>query len=238
MKCCVVDDEPLAARLIASYIERTPYMELAGVYSSAREAVRTIINGDADVAFLDIRMPQLDGIEFARIVPDSVQLVFTTAYSDYAIEAFKVGAADYLLKPVSFEDFSATAERLYKRHNLMHTEATLAPVADGRILVKSGHGMEQIDTEQIMLVESWKEYVKIYLDGRATAIVTLSTMRTIEKHLPESSFMRVHRSFIINTRRIQRMDRQKIVVADREIPVGDSFRTRVAEYIATHLPAE
>lgn len=242
MRCCVVDDEPLAARLIASYIEKTSFMQLTGVYGSARDAVRAIMAGEVDVVFLDIRMPQLDGVEFARLVPERVQIVFTTAYSDYAVEAFRIGASDYLLKPVSFEEFSTSARRVYSRYNLMtakdKTSDEIAPKADGRILVKLRHGMEQIDTDDIVVVEGLKDYVKIYAANRSAAIVTLSSMRTIERHLPEDSFLRVHRSYIINTRRITRMDRQKILVSGREIPVGDSYRGKVAEYIATHLPAE
>lgn len=239
MRCCVVDDEPLAARLIASYIDKTPFMELTGVYSSAREAVKCIVAGEVDVAYLDIRMPQLDGIEFARLVPDSVQVVFITAYSDYAVEAFRVGASDYLLKPVSFDEFSASARRLYSRYNRPRSDEPVETAsADGRILVKSKQGMEQIDTANILVVEGLKDYVKIHMADRNSAVVMLSSMRVIEKHLPENSFLRVHRSFIVNTRRITRLDRQKVVVGDREIPVGESYRPKLAEYIAAHLPAE
>lgn len=239
MRCCVVDDEPLAARLIASYIEKTPFMELTGVYSSAREAVKSIVAGEVDVAYLDIRMPQLDGIEFARLVPDSVRIVFITAYSEYAVEAFRVGASDYLLKPVSFDEFSASARRLYSRFNPPRSDEGIDAVSsDGRILVKSKQGMEQIDTDNIMVVEGLKDYVKIHMADRPGAVVMLGSMRVIERHLPENSFMRVHRSFIVNTRRITRLDRQKVVVGDREIPVGESYRSKLAGYIAAHLPSE
>lgn len=237
LRCCIVDDEPLAAKLIASYIEKTPFMQLAGIFCSAHEAVRPLMQGEVDVAFLDIRMPQLDGIEFARLVPEGVQTVFVTAYSEYAVQAFKVGASDYLMKPVSFEEFSATALRLYNRHNGSAPDET-APKIDGRMLVKLRHGLEQINVADIILIEGLKDYVKIHMGNRPAPIVTLSSMRNIERHLPDDSFMRVHRSFIVNTSRIQRIDRQKIVIADRDIPVGDSYRTRVSDYIASHLPSE
>lgn len=111
LRCCVIDDEPLASGLIASYITKTPFMELAGEYSSPKDAISMILDGDVDLVFLDINMPQLNGIEFAKIIPPSVQIIFTTAYDNYAVEGFRVNALDYLLKPISYEEFLAAGKR-------------------------------------------------------------------------------------------------------------------------------
>ncbi|MDE5919946.1 MAG: LytTR family DNA-binding domain-containing protein [Duncaniella sp.] len=233
IRCCVIDDEPLAARLIASYVEKTPFLSLVGTYGSAREAIKPIMDGEVDAVFLDIRMSQLSGMEFARIVPKNVQVVFVTAYSEYAIDAFRVGATDYLVKPVSFEEFTAAALRIRDK-----CLARCVPGgADGRLLVKVDRGMMQINTPDIVMVEGLKDYVKIHLaEGRT--VVTLSSMKGIERHLPSSDFMRVHRSYIVSIDRISRIDRQKVVVAGRDIPVGDSYRPSVAAYIASHTPSE
>lgn len=233
IRCCVIDDEPLAGRLIASYIEKIPFLVLAGVYGSAREAVKSIIDGDVDAVFLDIRMSQLSGMEFARIIPKGVQIVFVTAYSEYAIDAFRVGATDYLVKPVSFEEFSAAAVRIKERFDSTNIPAA----ADGRLLVKVERGMTQISTDSIVMIEGLKDYVKIYLDDAST-VVTLSSMKGIERHLPERDFMRIHRSYIINVSRIARIDRQKVIVGGREVPIGDSYRQVLSMYIASHSPID
>lgn len=235
IRCCVVDDEPIAARLIASYIEKLPFLTLAGVFGSAREAVRLIMDGEIDAVFLDIRMSQLSGMEFARIVPKGVQVVFVTAYSEYAIEAFRVGATDYLVKPVSFEEFSAAAMRIKDR--LVMQQDLTSPAADGRLLVRIDRGMTQISAADIVLIEGLKDYVKIHLSD-SSQVVTLSSMKGIERHLPQGDFLRVHRSFIVNVDRIQRIDRQKLTVGGRDIPIGDSYRPAVNAYISSHTPTE
>ncbi len=234
IRCCVIDDEPLAGRLIASYIEKIPFLELAGVYGSAREAIKAIIDGGVDTVFLDIRMSQLSGMEFARIIPKGVQIVFVTAYSEYAIDAFRVGATDYLVKPVSFEEFSAAAVRIRDRF----ISTNMPSVAtDGRLLVRIDRALTQIRTDDIVMIEGLKDYVKIYLEDSST-VVTLSSMKGIERHLPEQDFMRVHRSYIINVNKISRIDRQKMIVDGREIPIGDSYRQALSAYVSSHSPAE
>ncbi len=233
LRCCVIDDEPLAARMIASYVEKTPFLQLAGVFGSAHEAVKCIMEGSIDVVFLDIRMSQLSGMEFARIIPKGVQIVFVTAYGDHALDAFKVGATDYLMKPVSFEEFTASALRV-KERNDGHREPV---AADGRLLVKVDRGLMQIATADIVIVEGLKDYVKIHLADGST-VVTLSSMKGIERHLSASDFLRVHRSFIVNVNRISRIDRQKILIGERDIPVGESYRPGVSAYISSHCPGE
>lgn len=234
IRCCVVDDEPLAARLIASYVEKTPFMTLQGVYNSAREAVKVILSGEVDVVFLDIRMPQLSGMEFARLVPKGVQVVFVTAYSDHAVEAFRVGATDYLVKPVSFDEFSSASNRVKERLLSLPADNIRA---DGRLIVRIGRGLEQIVTCDILYVEALKDYVRIHLVGRSP-VITQTSMKSIERHLPAESFMRIHRGFIVNTYRIERIYRQKVSVGGNILPVGESYRQIVGDYISSHFPGD
>lgn len=233
MNCCVIDDEPLAAGLIASYIEKHPLLSLGGTFHSAQEAVREVMSGKFSLVFLDINMPQLNGLEFAGLVPHDTRVIFTTAYDSHAIEAFHVGAADYLLKPVSYEDFNAAVMRIHER---MATTATTPPEPVEHILIKNNHKYEQVATADIVCIEGLKDYVKIHLtDGRI--IVTLSSMRSVESLLSSHRFMRVHRSYIINTDAIQSIERNRLTVTDGlEIPVSEGYRQTVADYIAAHNP--
>ena len=143
LRCCVVDDEPLAGQLIASYIEKTPFMELVGVFTSAQEAIKTIYNEDIDIVFLDIQMPQLNGIEFAKIIPQTCRIILTTAYDSYAIQGFKVNALDYLLKPVNYEEFVDAANKALKWAELNKKSLTNSSYKDF-IIVKSEYKLIQI----------------------------------------------------------------------------------------------
>ena len=232
MRCCVIDDEPLAAELLASYIDKTPFLENAGTFNSAAEAVKVVMSGNIDIVFLDIKMPQLNGLEFARIIPKQTQIIFTTAYDNHAIEAFRIGALDYLLKPVSFEEFSSAVVRASERHKQI--AATFAstsgkPLADGHLLVRINHRMEQIKTADIIYIEGLKDYVKIHLNGR-DPVVTLTSMRALEQHLPAGEFMRIHRSYIVSVANIATIDRQKITLTgNRSLPVSDGYRQAVSD---------
>lgn len=233
MKCCVIDDEPLAAALISSYIDRLPQLTAAGVYHSAIEAVRAVTTEHFGLVFLDINMPMLSGTEFARIVPPTTKVIFITAYDNHAIEAFRVGAVDYLLKPVSFEEFSAAVNRVMERSALN----AAAPPASGQprrdLFVKTGHRYDRIIIDNLLYVEGLKDYVKLHTADGATT-VTLSPIRTIENMLPEKRFIRVHRSFLVNTDAIAAIERTRLILTDgSEIPVGDSYRAAVADYIAS-----
>ncbi len=160
LRCCVVDDEPLAQELVASYIEKTPFMELVGKFSSAQDSVKTILEEDIDVVFLDIHMPQLNGMEFARIVPPTCRIIFTTAYDRYAIEGFKVNALDYLMKPISYEEFVGAANKALQWVELRRRADEL----DNNkryIIVKSEYKQVQIPIDKIQFIEGLKDYVKI-----------------------------------------------------------------------------
>lgn len=230
LRCCVVDDEPLARDLIASYIEKTPFMELAGKFSSAQEAVKTILEDDIDVVFLDIHMPQLNGMEFARILPPTCRIVFTTAYANYAIEGFKVNALDYLMKPVSYEEFVGAANKALQWVD-MRRRADDNALNRRFIIVKSDYKQIQVDINTILYIEGLKDYVRIFLDGEASSIMTLMSMKSLERFLPPSQFMRVHRSFIVNTSKIKVIERNRIVFGSTYIPVSDSYRQTFTDFL-------
>ncbi|MDE6099858.1 MAG: LytTR family DNA-binding domain-containing protein [Paramuribaculum sp.] len=231
LRCCVIDDEPLAAQLINSYILRTPYLEDGGIFSSAQEAVKKVIDGDFDLIFLDINLPQLNGLEFARIVPPSTRVIFTTAYDNYAVESFKVNALDYLLKPISYEEFSKSASRALQHLN-GQAAAQKRRELDS-IIVKSEYKLVQIPIDDILYIEGLKDYVKICTVSGT--VMTLMNIKALERTLPDDKFMRVHRSFIVNMRRITVIERNRIVFGTTYIPISESYKQAFSDYVSARL---
>lgn len=233
LRCCVVDDEPLAGQLIASYIEKTPFMELAGVFTSAQDAIKTILDEKIDIVFLDIQMPQLNGIEFAKIIPRTCRIILTTAYEFYAIQGFKVNALDYLLKPINYEEFISSVNKALQWVELnRHAEAN--SINKNYIIVKSEYKLVQIPIADILFVEGLKDYVKIYIDNEQKSIMTLMSMKTLERHLPMNQFLRVHRSFIVNTCKIKTIERNRIIFGNHYIPISESYKQAFVDYINRH----
>lgn len=235
LRCCVIDDEPLASGLIASYIEKTPFMELVGEYSSPKDAISTILNDKIDVIFLDIQMPQLNGIEFAKIIPQNTRIIFTTAYSNYAVEGFRVNALDYLLKPISYEEFLAAANRALNWHEMSRKAqpgGNSETIQGEYIFLKSEYKLVQIKIDDIIYIEGLKDYVKIYIDGSEKSIMTLLSMKMLEQTLPSDQFMRVHRSFIVNLSKIKVIERNRIIFGRTQIPISDSYKEAFSEFIA------
>lgn len=239
LKCCVIDDEPLAAELIANYVRRTPSLELAGVFNSAQDAFSVISSGEISLLFLDIQMPQLSGLEFARILPRTTRVIFTTAYANYAIEGYKVNAIGYLLKPVSYSEFLQAVERAAGDTPAQHggPASISTPAAESDyLMVKTEYRLRQIPKADILFIEGLKDYVKIYVVGDARPTVSLLSLKSLERILPSASFMRVHRSFIVNLTKISTIERGNIIIDDHQIPISDSFRADVQAYISSLLP--
>lgn len=230
LKCCVIDDEPIAAQLIQSYIERTPFCSLAGVFTSAQDAIRTIISGDVDIVFLDIQMPQISGLEFAKIVPPGVRIIFTTAYGQHAVEGFRANALDYLMKPISYSEFLDSANRALE-WKLLRTRAGVAPgatvtsqIISDYLVVKSDYKLVQIATKDILFIEGLKDYVKIYPVSGGPCVISLMSLRALEASLPRPRFLRVHRSYIVNTEHIRVIERNRILFDRKEIPVSETYK--------------
>lgn len=239
LTCCVVDDEPLAAQLIATYCERTPNLELQGVFSSAQDAFSELASGKIDLVFLDIQMPQLSGMEFARLIPKNTKVIFTTAYESYAVEGYKVNAVGYLLKPVSYDEFLEAVSRVAGAEESQPSNTAPAAVPENDndyLIVKSEYRLRQIAKRDILFVEGLKDYVKIYVEGENRAILSLLSLKSLEHSLPQDLFMRVHRSFIVNLNKIKTIERSNIIIGDHSIPVSDSFRSDLQDYISSRLP--
>ncbi len=303
IKCIVVDDEPLAARLIEGYVRKTPFLSLEGTFTGSAAAFEFLHGHDVDLLFCDIQMPGLSGMELSRMLPERTRIIFTTAFSDYALEGFKVRALDYLLKPVSYEDFLGAALKARDYFELAERACRVAdtsaapghldrlddhaanPVSssaaaaggaapghldrredrqdglDGRqnnpghrdcrddqacrddrdcrddrartavpqnprsIFVKTEYRLQQIELDKITYIEGLKDYVKIHLDGGAPPVLSLMRLKSLEDSLPQNSFVRVHKSFIVRLCRIDAIERNHIIIGQDRIPIGESYQS-------------
>lgn len=240
LKCCIIDDEPLAIELLESYVKRTPFLQLEASFNSAVQAVERVSRGDIDLIFLDIQMPELDGMEFSRVIEGRSRIVFTTAFGQYAVDSYKVNAIDYLLKPIAYADFLKAAQKALQWFELSESSATGTPAehptASPYIFVKSDYKLKQIPLDKILYIEGLKDYVKIYLEGEPHPILSLLSLKSLEEMLPEEQFIRVHRSFIVQGSKIKMIDRNRIVFGKEYIPISDTYKESFAEFIARHSP--
>ncbi len=235
LNCIIIDDEPLAAQLLASYAERTPVINLVGTYNSAVAAIKDIKEKKIDLLFLDIQMPDLSGLEFATLIPKSTKIVFTTAFSQYAVDGYKVGALDYLLKPISYEDFIRVVDKAEKIFT--EQERQIVYDRDRFIYVKSEYKLLQIRLDDILFIEGLKDYVKIYLEGNQKYVMSLMNMKKMEENLPKPEFMRTHRSYIVHMTKVKLVDRFRIVFGSSYIPISDSYKDEVQRYLDLHTLA-
>lgn len=240
LTCAIVDDEPLAVRLLETYVQKTPFLRHCGSYSSAIEAMSGLRETPVNLLFLDIQMPELSGLDFARIVGEETRIVFTTAFSQYAIDGYKVNAIDYLLKPISYADFLTATNKAVKwfGHTALNEEATVSPVPlvePDAFFVKSDYKIIRVCFDDILYIEGLKDYVKIYLESSRKPVLSLTAMRTVEGFLPSPTFQRIHRSFIVNMNKITVMERGQIVFGDKRIPISDSYKERIQDFINRHL---
>ena len=231
INCAIIDDEPLAAGLLKSYAEKTPFLHLIGAYGSALEAMRELREHPVQLLFLDIQMPELSGIEFARILPPETKVIFTTAFQQYAIEGYKVSALDYLLKPVSYDDVLVVANKALDWFSVAQKQQTYAE--DRFMFVKSDYKLVRVALDDILYIEGLKDYVRIYLsDGQK--IMSLMNMKKLEEYLPRPEFLRTHRSYIVHMTKAAQVDRFRIVFGDQYIPISDSYKDDVQQYFDQH----
>jgi len=220
LTCAIIDDEPLALNLLESYVNKTPFLTLKGKYSSAVQAMRDISEKTVDLLFLDIQMPELSGLEFSKMIDANTRIIFTTAFEQYAIEGYKVNALDYLLKPISYIDFLQAANKAVQWFDLLQKPKEEIE----SIFVKSDYKLVQIDLDKILYIEGLKDYIKIYTEDSARPILSLMSMKAMEELLPESRFMRVHRSYIVQKQKIRVIDRGRIIFGKAYIPISDSYK--------------
>lgn len=229
--CAIIDDEPLAAGLLESYVKKTPYLSLKGTYNSAILAMKDLREDPVQLLFLDIQMPELSGLEFAKILPKGVKVIFTTAFSQYALEGFKANALDYLLKPISYEDFLKSTDKAYEWFSISMKQDIYK--RDRFMLVKSDYKLLRVCLDEILYIEGKKDYVCFYLKN-GEVVQSLMSMKKLDDFLPKPEFLRTHRSFIVHMPEIQLIDRFRIIFGDVYIPISENYKEDVLTYLDQH----
>lgn len=234
LKCIAVDDEPLALDIIEDYVSKVPFLELVKRTENAIEALQLVQAGGIDLVFLDIQMPELTGIQFLKIAGGKASFILTTAYSQYALESYDLNVSDYLLKPIAFDRFYKAVEKV---HNLVKVKDYAAPVqpvlketlkptvvqpVQDFIFVKTEHKIQKIELDDILYIEGLKDYISIFT--KTERVITLQNMKKMEETLPSSQFIRVHKSYIISLDKIESIERSRITICGKMIPVGDTYR--------------
>lgn len=243
IKCIAIDDEPLALKKLVTYINKIPYLELVAQCHSAIQAQQVINDNQIDAIFLDINMPDLNGMDFAKSLEQDHSrgplMVFTTAFGEYAIEGYKANAVGYLLKPYSFDEFEASAQKvkdIYEIRQHALTDVTTQVDDDGIIYVKSDYKIVRIAIDSILYIEAMSEYLRISCDDKAKPTIVLLSMKKIEEHLPSSMFMRIHRSFIINLKKIIEVKKNHVILeGDVSLPIGDNYKDAFMNYLNSKI---
>lgn len=231
LNCLIVDDEPLAVELLEAYVKRTPFLELKGAFTNAFDALALLEKETLDLLFLDIQMPELNGLELSRLVGTQVKVIFTTAFEQYAVEGFKVDALDYLLKPISYPEFLRAAHKALRWKEMAEAASSLEvrEIADA-LFVRSGNKFVKVQLSHILYIEGMQDYVKIYLDDNSQPVVTLNTMKDFEESL-SFPFLRIHRSYIINFDKVTMVERNRVFLGGTCVSVSDTYKEQFLEQI-------
>jgi len=240
LNCIAVDDEPLALGLVCKFIEQTPFLKLVGRYSSAVDALKVIHSQKIDLIYLDIQMPDLNGIELARVInrgPESPRIIFTTAFAQFGLEGYKVDALDYLLKPFNYEEFLRTAAKAHAYYELINrapaTVAVESEHADDQYLfLKVEYQLVRIALDDILYIEGLKDYVKVHLKNSEKAVLSLTSLKALDEKLSPKKFMRVHRSFIVALDKITTMTKNSLQIGKVNISVGSQYKEAFGEFVA------
>jgi DNA-binding LytR/AlgR family response regulator len=229
VRCAIVDDEPLALALLASYVERTPFLELAWRASSAEAAMESRRTDPVDLLVVDIQMPGLLGTEFVKSLGSDALVVFSTAFGGYAVEGFQLDAVDYLLKPYGYPRFLKAAAKardlIQMREAMLQTESV--STRDDFFFVRCGYKQVRVDIGRILYVEGEKDYARIVLDGSERPLLALTSLKALEERLQGHSFLRVHRSWIVHMRRVEAVEKGAILIGGKNIPIADKYKAAV-----------
>lgn len=235
ISCIALDDEPLALGLMVSHIRKTPFLNLEGQFDNAIDAMQFLQENTVQLIFLDIHMPDFTGLEFARTLDESCKVIFTTAYQKHAIEGFQLHAMDYLLKPISYEVFLGSVNRVKKQFDLLEN---VDPSASGKqdqkedyLFIKADMQVKRINYNDILYVEGLKDYVKLFLETTKTPIVFHATMKTLEEKLPSDRFMRIHRSYIVHLDKIKTIERYRILFNNERIPISKQYKEAFDDFV-------
>ncbi|GAA0561958.1 LytR/AlgR family response regulator transcription factor [Chitinophaga japonensis] len=235
LKCIVVDDEPLALKLVETLIKQTPFLQLEGSCGSAVEAMQLIRKKPADLLFLDINMPNFSGLELARWMQQQPQplpkVIFTTAYNHYAIEGYKVNAVDYLLKPFNYEEFLRAATKALHLVESATPATTTAAAEEDAIFIKVEYQWVRVNYKDILYIEGVKDYVRLHLGPPHQPVLSLTSLKTLEERLPATKFMRVHRSFIVSLDKISAVGKNSLFIDKMEITIGEQYRNTFKAFI-------
>src|ERR1700755_1965960 len=237
IRCLVVDDEPLALHILEDYISKMPFLELVKVTTNPIEALQIVQQGGVDLVFLDVQMPELTGIQFLRIANGKAKVILTTAYPQYALEGYELDVIDYLLKPIAFDRFYKSVQKAQAIIQPATAPAQTEPqqqqaqqsLLSDFIFVKTEHKIQKVYLNDILFIEGLKDYISIFTP--AERIITLQNMKKMEDALPEKHFIRVHKSYIVSINKIDSIERSRIFIGDKIIPVGDTYRDQFFKQI-------
>ena len=241
LSCIIVDDEPLAVRLLESYVEKTPDLELIASFTDSIKAINAVKAQKPDLLFLDIQMPNIDGMELAHSLPEETRVVFTTAFKEYAFESYEVNALDFLLKPIRYNKFLSAVEkaRQWFGHNQINriTQNNQNPHGNQEMVFLRVDGeFRQVALSKIIYVNGMKDYVLFYLDNEPKPLITHLTMKAVEDMLPKDRFLRIHRSYIIAVDKIQKVDRNDCVYIGNEIiHIPDGYLQTFRQFLETRI---
>lgn len=231
ISCIIVDDEPFALELIQNYVLKTPFLELKGKCSNAFDALELLNTQQIDLVFLDIQMPELSGLELSKTISKETRIIFTTAFSEYALDGFKADALDYLMKPFNFEEFYNASLKAKEWFALKRNKIPENAVNNNFIFVKSEYKQLKIKLNEVLYFEGLKDYIKIWLVNQPKAILTLMSLKSLEEELPESKFMRIHRSFIISLDKIDEIERSQVIINKQRITVAEQYKSKFQNFI-------
>lgn len=231
LNCAIIDDEPLALDLLANYVGKTPFLNLAGRYANAVLAVEGLQAQPADVVFCDIQMPGIDGLAFAKRLPADTHIVFTTAFGQYAVDSYRVNAVDYLLKPFSYDDFLMAANKALRLVE-QQRKCESASVEPEAIFLKSERRIVRVELDQVLYIEAMRDYMKVVFDGEREPIFSLMSLKSFLSLLPAGRFIRVHRSFLVQKSKIGTIENGHIVFGRVQVPVGRLYKGDLLRFLA------
>ncbi len=230
LNCIIIDDEPLAVRLLGDYVTKTEGLLLVDQFTNPIEGLQSLDKTKVDLLFLDIQMPELNGIQFAKIIKGKYPVILTTAYEEYALQGYDLDVIDYLLKPISLERFQQAIAKAQQRIQPIPTKSQKVDhLSNNHIFIKSGYQTQRIAYDEILYLEGLSDYVRI--QTKKGAILTLETMKNLATLLPEQLFMRVHRSYIVALSKINYIENNRIVIAEKHIPISASYQEKFWEFV-------
>jgi len=225
IKCIIIDDEPIAIEYLREYVNTIPELLLTGTYQNAKEALPLIQNQEVDLIFIDIEMPEISGLEFVKTLETAPAIIFTTAYPQYAVEGFNLNAVDYLLKPIGLERFKQAIQKVHKEISI---QAGLQPIENKFIFLKNGYKSEKIDIQDIIFIAGNKEYATYYTKSGRTYLKN-ERLKNLEKDYQPYGFIRIHKSYLINTRYIKKIFNNNVEIQGETIPIGRAYREQIRQ---------